>query len=74
METAAFKTVKDIFIENFENLGNNIMDIHGGNIGSKVWFCGIEPGGDIKKSLEGYPLKRDKYPIKDSLIKMCKCK
>lgn len=44
MKSLAVVDIKDKF---FESLRNSIMDIDGGHLYSKLWFCGIEPGGKI---------------------------
>ncbi|MBK9249010.1 MAG: hypothetical protein IPM69_13070 [Ignavibacteria bacterium] len=41
--------MEDTFANNtksqfFKYLENSILDIDGGNIRAKLWFCGIEPG------------------------------
>lgn len=43
-----------ILAKELQNIENSFLGIDGGNIDSKIWFCGIEFGGNIYKMAEYY--------------------
>lgn len=48
--------------EFFNTLGSNILDLDGGNIEAKLWFCGIEPNIEVHENyVNEYQKKATQY-------------